>query len=72
MHLNTHLQAARAALIEARRVALVHCADATYGLANGRFTPLIEAASTAARIDDLLHLTDRLLPRDEPKNVSTT
>lgn len=61
MSILPHLQTARTALIEARRVALADCADATYQLAQGRFTPLSDAAGTVARVDDLLHLTTRLL-----------
>lgn len=56
-----HLEAARTALLEARRLALADAADATYQLADGRFTPLTEAAQTVARVDDLLHLTTRLI-----------
>lgn len=61
-----HLTAARAALMEARRVALADATNATYGLSNGRFSPLIEASATVARIDDLLHLTNRLLQSHDP------
>jgi hypothetical protein len=57
----SHLTTARAALIEARRLALADAADATYQLANGKFTPLSDAAGTVARVDDLIHLTSRLL-----------
>jgi len=59
--LTHHLATARDALIEARRLALADAADATYQIARGRFTPLSDAAGTCARIDDLLHLTTRLL-----------
>jgi hypothetical protein len=62
-----HLLTARAALLEARRVALADQADATYQLAKGRFTPLCEAASMAARIDDLLHQVNRLLSPRQPE-----
>jgi hypothetical protein len=63
--LTTHLATARAALIEARRLALNDAADATFQLADGRFTPLADASATVARIDDLLHLTHRLMnPHD--------
>lgn len=56
-----HLEAAHSHLIGARSAALAAAADATYQIAHGRFTPLTDAAGTAARIDDLLHLTTRLL-----------
>jgi hypothetical protein len=59
--LTTPLTTARDALLEARRLALADAADATYQLAHGRFTPLVEASATAARIDDLLTLTNRLI-----------
>jgi hypothetical protein len=59
--LTTPLTTARDALLEARRLALADAADATYQLAQGRFTPLSDAAGTVARIDDLVHLTTRLL-----------
>ena len=59
--LTTHLTTARAALIEARRLALADAADATYQLAQGRFTPLSDASATVARCDDLIHLCTRLL-----------
>jgi len=56
-----HLTIARDALTQAHHLAMADAADATYQLAHGRFTPLVEASATAARIDDLLHLTNRLL-----------
>ena len=56
-----YLEAAHAHLMGARDAALADAADATYQLAYGRFTPLTEASATAARIDDLLHLIERLL-----------
>lgn len=56
-----HLATARNALVEARRLALADAADATYQLAQGRFRPLTDAAGTVARVDDLLHMTTRLL-----------
>lgn len=66
----SHLATARAALIEAHRAALADAADATYQLAQGRFTPLSAAAGTVARIDDLLHLTTRLLQSHGVTDVS--
>jgi hypothetical protein len=56
-----HLTIARDALTQAHHLAMADAADATYQLAHGRFTPLVEASATAARIDDLLHLTNRLI-----------
>jgi hypothetical protein len=56
-----HLNTAHAALIEARRTALADATNATYRLTDGRISPLIEASAAAARVDDLLHLTARLL-----------
>lgn len=67
-----HLEAAHSHLIGARSAALAAAADATYQIAHGRFTPLTDAAGTAARIDDLLHLTDRLLSFHGVKNVPPT
>lgn len=59
--LTTHLAIARDALEQAHHLAMADATDATYQLAHGRFTPLVEASATAARIDDLLHLTNRLI-----------
>jgi hypothetical protein len=59
--LTTHLTIARDALTQAHHLAMEDVTDATYQLAHGRFTPLVEASATAARIDDLLHLTNRLI-----------
>ena len=61
-----HLTTARAALIEARRAALADATNATYGLTDGRFSPLIDASATVARVDDLLHLTARLIKSHDP------
>lgn len=64
-----HLEAVRAHLMGARDVALAAAVDATYQLSHGRFTPLTEANATLARVEDLLHLTDRLLSSHGVKNV---
>jgi hypothetical protein len=59
--LTTHLTIARDALTQAHHLAMADATDATYQLAHGRFTPLVESAGTVARIDDLLHLLTHLI-----------
>jgi hypothetical protein len=56
-----HLTIARDALTQAHHLAIADATDAAYQLAHGRLTPFVKASATAARIDDLLHLTNRLI-----------
>lgn len=58
--LEPQLSAAKRELLDARRVALANAADATYQIADGRIQPLATWSGTVARLDDLIHLLDRI------------
>lgn len=58
--LEPNLTAARRELICARDLALANAAEATYQVAHGHIRPLANCAGVVARLDDLIHLIDRL------------